>query len=145
MYCKAKFSASLLQSSVSYDPSEIILICGFDAQETNLILITNSKNSLIDESLMLMMVKMFGYNRCCGGMTLHIRQGSLRGSLDCLTQAVDVEQLHKFFNKLQDPIYLAECLQAKGKAGSREMVGFLLANGQEKRHGNICSTSSVNI
>ncbi len=28
---KAEFSASLLQSSVSPDPSEIILICGFAA------------------------------------------------------------------------------------------------------------------
>ncbi len=31
---KAKFSASLLQSSVSHDPSEITLICWFAAQET---------------------------------------------------------------------------------------------------------------
>ncbi len=30
---KAEFSASLLQSSVSHDPSEIILICQFAAQE----------------------------------------------------------------------------------------------------------------
>ncbi len=30
---KAEFSASLLQSSVSHDPSEIILICWFAAQE----------------------------------------------------------------------------------------------------------------
>ncbi len=29
---KAEFSASLLQSSVSHDPSEIILICWFAAQ-----------------------------------------------------------------------------------------------------------------
>ncbi len=29
---KAEFSASLLQSSVSHDPSEIILICWFTAQ-----------------------------------------------------------------------------------------------------------------
>jgi len=28
---KTEFSASLLQSSVSHDPSEIILICWFDA------------------------------------------------------------------------------------------------------------------
>jgi len=35
---KAEFSASLLQSSVSHDPSEIILICRFDAQETFIIL-----------------------------------------------------------------------------------------------------------
>jgi len=28
---KAEFSAPLLQSSVSHDPSEIILICWFDA------------------------------------------------------------------------------------------------------------------
>ncbi len=31
---KAEFSASSLQSLVSHDPSEIILICGFAAQET---------------------------------------------------------------------------------------------------------------
>jgi len=41
---KAVFSASLLQSSVSHDPSEIILICCFDAQETFLIII-NVENS----------------------------------------------------------------------------------------------------
>ncbi len=34
-----KFSASLLQSSVSHDPSEIILICWFAAQKTFLIII----------------------------------------------------------------------------------------------------------
>jgi len=33
---KAEFSASLLQS---HDPSEIILICGFAAQETLMIII----------------------------------------------------------------------------------------------------------
>ncbi len=32
--CKAGFSGSLLQSSASHDPSEIILICWFAAQET---------------------------------------------------------------------------------------------------------------
>jgi len=43
---KAEFSASLLQSSVSHDPSEIILICWFAAQETFLIIISveNSQN-----------------------------------------------------------------------------------------------------
>ncbi len=41
---KAEFSASLLQSSVSHDPSEIILICRFAAQETFLI-ISNAENS----------------------------------------------------------------------------------------------------
>ncbi len=35
---KAEFSASLLQSSVSHDPSEIILICWFAAQETFMII-----------------------------------------------------------------------------------------------------------
>ncbi len=35
---KAEFSASLLQSSVSHDPSEIIL-CWFAAQETFIIII----------------------------------------------------------------------------------------------------------
>ncbi len=42
---KAEFSASLLQSSVSHDPSEIILICWFDAQETFIIIIINVENS----------------------------------------------------------------------------------------------------
>ncbi len=43
---KAKFSASLLQSSVSHDPSEIILICWFCAQETwpITIIIINTEN-----------------------------------------------------------------------------------------------------
>ncbi len=41
---KAVFSASLLQSSVSHDSSEIILICWFAAQETFLINI-NVENS----------------------------------------------------------------------------------------------------
>jgi len=36
---KAEFSASLLQSSVSHDPSEIILTWWFAAQETFLIII----------------------------------------------------------------------------------------------------------
>jgi len=39
LWCKAEFSASLLQSSVSHDPSEIILICWFAARETFLIII----------------------------------------------------------------------------------------------------------
>lgn len=74
------------------------------------------------------MLKMFVYRRC-GGMTFTDKSYSLV----CLTQAVDVEQLHKFFNRLQDHIYMAKCLQAKGKAGSREKVAFLfLADGQEK-------------
>ncbi len=34
LWCKAVFSASLRQSSVSYDTSEVILICWFAAQET---------------------------------------------------------------------------------------------------------------
>jgi len=37
------FSASLLQSSVSHDPSEIILVCWFCAQETFLFI--NVENS----------------------------------------------------------------------------------------------------
>ncbi len=43
LWNKAEFSASLLQSSVSHDPSEIIIICWFAAQET--ILIINVENS----------------------------------------------------------------------------------------------------
>ncbi len=39
---KAEFSASLLQSSVSHDPSEIILICRFAAQEIFIIIIMPS-------------------------------------------------------------------------------------------------------
>ncbi len=38
--CKAEFSASLLQSSVSHDPSEIILICWFADHETFFIIKT---------------------------------------------------------------------------------------------------------
>ncbi len=34
LWCKVEFSASFLQSSVSHDPSEIIQICWFAAQET---------------------------------------------------------------------------------------------------------------
>ncbi len=44
LWCAAVFSASLLQSSVSHDPSEIILIYWFTAQETVLIII-NVENS----------------------------------------------------------------------------------------------------
>ncbi len=40
---KAEFSASLLQSSVSCDPSEIIIKCWFSAQETFLIIINAKK------------------------------------------------------------------------------------------------------
>ncbi len=36
---KLNFQHPLLQSSVSRDPSEIILICWFDAQETFIIII----------------------------------------------------------------------------------------------------------
>jgi len=42
---KNEFSASLLQSSVSHDPSKIILICRFAAQETFIIIIINVENS----------------------------------------------------------------------------------------------------
>ncbi len=42
---KAEFSASLLQSSVSHDPSEIILIYWFAAQDTFLIIIFVKKNN----------------------------------------------------------------------------------------------------
>ncbi len=43
---KAEFQASLLQSSVLHDLSEIILICWFAAQETFLIII-NSRASIV--------------------------------------------------------------------------------------------------
>ncbi len=43
MWCKAGFSASLLQSSVLHDPSEIILIGWFVAKET-IIIIINVEN-----------------------------------------------------------------------------------------------------
>ncbi len=43
---KAEFSATLLQSSVSHDPSEIILICWFAAQDTFLIII-NFENGVL--------------------------------------------------------------------------------------------------
>ncbi len=39
LWHNAEFSASLRQSSVSHDPSEIILICWFAAQETFIIII----------------------------------------------------------------------------------------------------------
>ncbi len=42
---KAEFLASLLQSSVSHDPSEIILICWFAPQETFIIIIINVENN----------------------------------------------------------------------------------------------------
>jgi len=35
---KAEFSASLLESTVSHDPTEIILICKYSAQETFIII-----------------------------------------------------------------------------------------------------------
>ncbi len=44
LWCKAEFSASLLQSTVSHDPSEIILICWFAAQGTFLIIINGENN-----------------------------------------------------------------------------------------------------
>jgi len=43
---KAEFSASLLQSSVSHDPSEILIICWFDAQDTFIIIINVQKSSI---------------------------------------------------------------------------------------------------
>jgi len=43
-----EFSASLLQASVSHDPSEITLICWFAAQETFQIII-NVENCFFDE------------------------------------------------------------------------------------------------
>ncbi len=39
LWCKAEFLASLLQSSVSHDPSEIILTYWFAAQETFILII----------------------------------------------------------------------------------------------------------
>ncbi len=47
MWCKAELFASLLQSSVSHDLSEIIRICWFAAQETFLII---SSDENIDDS-----------------------------------------------------------------------------------------------
>ncbi len=44
---KAEFSASLPQSSVSHDPSEIILICWFAVQEKFLFFINVEKQSVI--------------------------------------------------------------------------------------------------
>ncbi len=45
MMAKQIFSASLLQSSVSHVPSEIILICWFDPEETFYFIIVNVENS----------------------------------------------------------------------------------------------------
>jgi len=44
---KAELSASLLQSSVSHDPSEITLIWWFDAQETFMIIISVENRYLL--------------------------------------------------------------------------------------------------
>ncbi len=44
---KADFSASLLQSSVSHDPSEIILICWFAAQETFFIFLLSMLKTVV--------------------------------------------------------------------------------------------------
>ncbi len=44
---KAEFSASLLQSSVSYDPSEIILMCWFGAQKSFIIIINFENSSAV--------------------------------------------------------------------------------------------------
>jgi len=44
LWCKAEFFTSLRQSSVSHDPSEIILICLFAAQEIFLININVENN-----------------------------------------------------------------------------------------------------
>jgi len=46
-FIKAEFAASLLQSSESHDPSEIILIWWFAAQETFIIII-NAELSCAD-------------------------------------------------------------------------------------------------
>jgi len=45
--CKAEFSVLFIQSSVSHDPSEIILIWWFDAQETFLINVEHFCNSIL--------------------------------------------------------------------------------------------------
>ncbi len=42
---KLNFQQPLLQSSVSHNPSEIILICSFGAQETFIFIIMNVENS----------------------------------------------------------------------------------------------------
>ncbi len=47
LWSKAEFSASLLQSSVWHDPSEIIIICWFAAQETLLIIINVEKQHIL--------------------------------------------------------------------------------------------------
>jgi len=46
---KAVFSASLLQSSVSHDPLEIMIIWWFDDKETFIIIIINVENSYLPE------------------------------------------------------------------------------------------------
>jgi len=46
---KAEFSASLLQSSVSLDPSEIILIWLSDAQKTFIIILIESIECILDK------------------------------------------------------------------------------------------------
>jgi len=48
---KVEFSSSLLQSSVSHDPSQITLIWWFDAQK-NINIIINVENVFLGDSLM---------------------------------------------------------------------------------------------
>ncbi len=53
IYCNgiAEFSASLLQSSVSHDPSEINLICWFGVQETFFLLSSTLKTIVLHNIL----------------------------------------------------------------------------------------------
>ncbi len=56
---KAEFSVSLLQSSTSHDPLEIILIFWFPAQETFLIIIIRVENSCVASYFLQTMLDFF--------------------------------------------------------------------------------------
>ncbi len=58
---KLNFQQPLLQASVSHDPSEIILTCWFDAQETFLIIMlkTNSEEQHLKKKICCNIVNVF--------------------------------------------------------------------------------------
>ncbi len=92
---KAEFSASLLQSSVSHDPTEIILICRFAAQETFLIiiLIENIKKTIFNNSFIVGVGCTFVNNLISKIIDMSLIAGSL---LRILSSAV----LHSEFSNL---------------------------------------------
>ncbi len=63
---KLNFQQPILQSSVSHDPPEIILICWFGAQETYLILINIENVYVINSERYLINIFIFLYFHCNG-------------------------------------------------------------------------------